>query len=65
MTPSVKCVCWVRRCDERWQDGRFVLEQETNAYAVLPETQWRGYKAPETKEYNLEVAEFFDRHLGK
>jgi hypothetical protein len=23
-----------------------VLEQETNAYAVLPETQWRGYRPP-------------------
>ena len=23
---------WVRRCAERWADGRFVLEQETNAY---------------------------------
>jgi hypothetical protein len=32
----------VRRCAERWADGRFALEQETNAYAVLPETQWRG-----------------------
>jgi len=38
---------WVRRCAERWQDGRFVLEQETNAYAVLPESQWRGYRPPE------------------
>jgi hypothetical protein len=37
---------WVRRCAERWADGRFVLEQETNAYAVLPETGWRGYRAP-------------------
>ena len=25
---------WVRRCAETWRDGRFVLEQETNAYAV-------------------------------
>jgi hypothetical protein len=38
---------WVRRCAESWQDGRFVLEQETNAYAVLPATQWRGYTAPQ------------------
>jgi hypothetical protein len=38
---------WVRRCAERWTDGRFVLEQETNAYAVLPESQWRGYRAPQ------------------
>jgi hypothetical protein len=38
---------WVRRCAEgRQQDGRFMLQQETNAYAVLPETQWRGYRPP-------------------
>lgn len=38
---------WVRRCTEsRREDGRFVLEQESNAYAVLPETQWRGYRPP-------------------
>ena len=47
MTPSETRVCWVRRCAERWSDGRFVLEQETNAYAVLPETQWRGYRPPQ------------------
>ena len=34
---------WVRRCAESRRDGRFVLEQETNAYAVLPPSQWRGY----------------------
>ena len=38
---------WVRRCAERRDaDGRFVLEQDTNAYAVLPESQWRGYRPP-------------------
>jgi hypothetical protein len=37
---------WVRRCAESWRDGRFVLEQETNAYAVLPDSQWRGYRPP-------------------
>ena len=37
---------WVRRCAGSWRDGRFVLEQETNAYAVLPEGQWRGYRPP-------------------
>ena len=37
---------WVRRCAEKWIDGRYVLEQETNAYAVLPASQWRGYKEP-------------------
>ena len=37
---------WVRRCAERWADGRFMLEQETNAYGLLPESQWRGYRPP-------------------
>ena len=37
---------WVRRCAESWKEGRFVLEQETNAYAVLPASQWRGYREP-------------------
>jgi hypothetical protein len=37
---------WVRRCAESWRDGRFVLEQESNAYGLLPESQWRGYRAP-------------------
>lgn len=38
---------WVRRCAEGFKDGRFVLEQETNAYVILPATQWCGYRAPE------------------
>ena len=38
---------WVRRCAESWRDGRFVLEQQTNAYAVLPDSQWRGYRPPQ------------------
>jgi len=38
---------WVRRCAEDWRDGRFVLEQETNAYDVLPPTPWRGYRPPQ------------------
>ena len=33
---------WVRRCAENWRDGRFVLEQKTNAYAVLPEEPVAG-----------------------
>jgi hypothetical protein len=37
---------WVRRCAESWKDGRYVLEQGSNAYAVLPSSQWRGYKEP-------------------
>lgn len=34
---------WVRRCAEEWIDGRFTLRQQSNAYAILPDTQWRGY----------------------
>ncbi len=37
---------WVRRCAESWRDGHFVLEQQTNGYAVLPDSQWRGYRPP-------------------
>ena len=50
---------WVRRCAESWQDGRFVLEQETNAYAVLPASQWRGYREPP------EAAAAHAGHLGR
>lgn len=35
---------WIRRCrEDKDEDGRFVLRQETNAYAILPTSQWRGY----------------------
>jgi hypothetical protein len=38
---------WTRRCAEtRTQDGRFVLTQEPNAYAVLPSSGWQGYREP-------------------
>ena len=43
---SLGILNWVRRCAESWRDGKFCLEQETNAYAVLPASQWRGYKEP-------------------
>jgi len=35
---------WVRRCAGALRDGRFVLAQERNAYAVQGEGQWRGYR---------------------
>jgi hypothetical protein len=41
---SLGILNWARRCAEKMRDGRFSLEQETNAYAVLPPTQWIGYK---------------------
>lgn len=37
---------WLRRCTADFIDGRFTLEQETNAYAILPSTQWLGYREP-------------------
>lgn len=42
---------WIRRCrEDRDEDGRFALRQETNAYAILPPTQWHGYTDPVTPE---------------
>ena len=39
---------WVRRCVGELREGRFVLAQERNAYAVQGEGQWQGYRpAPE------------------
>ena len=37
---------WVRRCAEVWIDGRFTLQQDTNAYGVRPCSQWQGYNEP-------------------
>jgi hypothetical protein len=35
---------WIRRAGEtRDQQGRFCLEQDTNAYGILPASQWRGF----------------------
>jgi hypothetical protein len=35
---------WLRRCSEGMKDGRYVLAQETNAYAVCPPSQWLGFR---------------------
>jgi hypothetical protein len=37
---------WLRRCSADFIDGRFTLEQDTNAYAILPCSQWHGYREP-------------------
>ncbi len=35
---------WIRRCREDHDEaGRFMLRQETNAYAILPPSHWHGY----------------------
>jgi hypothetical protein len=44
---SLGILAWVRRCAESRRDGRFVLEQQTNAYQIQTETQWRGYRPPQ------------------
>lgn len=39
---------WIRRCrEDRDEEGRFRLRQESNAYAVLPSSQWRGFIEPD------------------
>jgi len=36
-------VNWLRRCvEDRDEDGRYMLRQRTNAYAILPASQWHG-----------------------
>jgi hypothetical protein len=41
-------LAWRRRCEEDRDDkGRVRLRQRTNAYAVLPPSQWAGYREPE------------------
>jgi hypothetical protein len=39
-------VTWQRRCSESIEGGRFTLRQESNAYAIQPDSHWRGYRAP-------------------
>jgi hypothetical protein len=35
---------WLRRCTPIIEAGRCILEQITNAYALIPSSQWRGYR---------------------
>jgi len=38
-------ITWTRRCEEsRNEHGRFRLRQRTNAYVLLPPSQWKGYR---------------------
>jgi hypothetical protein len=37
---------WLRRCVPTFENGRCKLEQDTNAYAILPSSQWRGFIEP-------------------
>ena len=38
-------VNWLQRLAEAFEDGAFVLRQETNAYAVLSVSQWIGFRS--------------------
>jgi hypothetical protein len=39
---------WLRRCEEVVAAaGGFLMRQISNAYAVLPTSQWKGYRAPQ------------------
>jgi len=35
---------WVKRCRQVQQASGFIMEQISNAYALLPTSQWRGYR---------------------
>jgi len=37
---------WARRCAHEYVCGTFTLRQRTNAYAILPPSQWRGFTEP-------------------
>jgi len=42
---------WLRRCTPIIEAGRCILEQITNAYALIPSSQWRGYRpAPKRRK---------------
>jgi hypothetical protein len=44
---SLGFLTWLRRAKEaRDENGGYILQQETNAYAILPETNWVGYEEP-------------------
>jgi hypothetical protein len=35
-----------QRCADHWHNGRYRLKQISNAYMLLPPTQWRGVEIP-------------------
>jgi hypothetical protein len=39
----LRIISWVRRCIGAYEDGTFTLRQKTNAYALLPPSQWFGH----------------------
>jgi hypothetical protein len=41
---------WQQRSNHHWNDGRFELKQITNAYMLIPPSQWRGVELPPEPE---------------
>ncbi|MBV8476525.1 MAG: hypothetical protein JOZ36_07665 [Acidobacteria bacterium] len=39
---ELRIIDWIRRCEHHWKNGRFELRQRTNAYVLLPPSQWLG-----------------------
>jgi hypothetical protein len=37
---------WIQRSAHHWHNGKFQLKQITNAYMLLPPTQWHGVDLP-------------------
>jgi hypothetical protein len=37
-----RIIDWVRRCEKQWVSGCLQLRQRTNAYVLLPPSQWVG-----------------------
>ena len=43
---SLGILRWLRRCAGHVEGESFLMRQETNAYAILPCSQWQGYTPP-------------------
>ena len=41
---QLRIIHWVQRSAHHWRNGRFELRQRTNAYMLVPPTQWRTFK---------------------
>jgi hypothetical protein len=41
---------WQQRSAHHWHNGRFQLKQITNAYMLIPPSQWRGVELPPDPE---------------
>jgi hypothetical protein len=42
---AAKVISWIRRVYEKEIGGAWRMAQDTNAYAIAPQTQWSGFRA--------------------